>query len=76
MKLLGVDIDTPEGGLSTLADSKYAEGSIGVRCYNAKHLACNLLRRWVRNRSELFLGELLGSYHGDNSFLGCVEHRF
>jgi len=30
MKLLGVDIDTPEDGLDTLADSKYAEGSKGV----------------------------------------------
>ena len=30
MKLLGVDIDTPEGGLDTLVDSKYAEGSKGV----------------------------------------------
>ena len=27
MKLLGVDIDTPEDGLDTLANSKYAEGS-------------------------------------------------
>jgi len=30
MKLLGVDIDTPEDGLDTLADSIYAEGSKGV----------------------------------------------
>ena len=30
MKLLGVDIDTPEDGVDTLANSKYAEGSKSV----------------------------------------------